>query len=320
MISNRISRMAVAVLLPVLAITFGLQAAYSPALAETKPVPAATRLPAPERLVAIGDLHGRLDQARNALKKAGAINDKDEWIGGKLVVVITGDFTDRGDDELAIVDLFDKLQPEAKKAGGALHVMNGNHEVMNATLQFWAVTPKGYSTFKERYDGKVELTHPDVKSRPPVQRWRAAAFMPGGPLAVKLANYPFVLIVGDTVFVHGGLHPDHVRYGVDRINREMADWLSGKTDSVATELTDRSSPIWLRAFAKAPDAGDCKLLAETLDLLKVKRMVVGHTIHDHISTSCEEGIWKIDTGMNPAYFGGPVEVLEIVGNKLNVIR
>ena len=318
MVNYRIIRVAAA--LPVLVLAIYLHGACAPALAESKPVPEATRLPAPERLVAIGDLHGRLDQARKALSKAGAINDQDQWIGGKLVVVITGDFTDRGDDEIAIVDLFDKLQPQADKAGGALLVMNGNHEVMNANLQFWAVTPKGYSTFKERYDGKVDLTLPDVKSRPPVQRWRAAAFRPGGPFAVKLSRYPFVLIVGDTVFVHGGLSPDHVRYGVDRLNRELAGWLSGKTDSVAEVLTDRSSPIWLRDFAKDPDAGDCKLLAETLDLLKVKRMVVGHTIHERISSSCENGIWKIDTGMNPAYFGGPVEVLEIKGSEVKVIR
>ena len=322
MVKKKTTRIALAsCALLALAITLSLPALFTrPAFSETQPVAAAARLPAPERLVAIGDLHGRLDMARKALTKAGAINEKDEWVGGKLVVVITGDFTDRGDDELAIVELFDRLQPQAKKAGGALHVMNGNHEVMNAKLQFWAVTPKGYSTFEETYKGKVELTHPDVKSRPPVQRWRAAAFMPGGPFAVKLSTHPFILIVGDTVFVHGGLHPDHVRYGVDRINRELADWLSGDTDSVAGVLTDRTSPIWLRDLAKDPDVGDCKLLAETLELLKVKRMVVGHTIHEHISSSCDTGIWKIDTGMNPDYFGGPVEVLEIKGSEVKVIR
>lgn len=278
------------------------------------------RLPAPERLVAIGDIHGKLGVAREALLKAGAMNQADEWVGGKLVVVVTGDFTDRGDDELAIIDLFDKLQSQAKAAGGMVHVMNGNHEVMNVKLQFWAVTPKGYSTFQERYDGKVDVTQPDVKERPPVQRWRAAAFKPGGPFAVKLSKNAFVLIVGDTVFVHAGLHPDHVRYGVDRINRELADWLSGAVDSVPDALTDRASHIWLRDLAKDPDADDCKLVAETLQLLQVKRMVVGHTIHETISSSCDEGIWKIDTGMNPDYFGGPVEVLEIKGDKVSVIR
>src|SRR4051812_23194950 len=81
------------------------------ASAEAAPPPtedAAMRLPAPARLVAIGDLHGDLDATRRVLRLAGAIDASDRWIGGALVVVQTGDMLDRGDGERAIVDLFDR--------------------------------------------------------------------------------------------------------------------------------------------------------------------------------------------------------------------
>src|SRR4051812_4850817 len=84
------------------------QAAPSP------PEDAAMRLPAPARLVAIGDLHGDLDATRKVLRLAGAIDASDRWVGGALVVVQTGDMLDRGDGERAIVDLFDRLIGEAK--------------------------------------------------------------------------------------------------------------------------------------------------------------------------------------------------------------
>ena len=71
-----------------------------------------------ERLVAIGDLHGDLAATRKALRLAGAIDEKDEWRGGALVVVQTGDQIDRGDDDRAILDLFDTLRDKAKKVGG----------------------------------------------------------------------------------------------------------------------------------------------------------------------------------------------------------
>ena len=278
------------------------------------------RLPAPKRLVAIGDSHGHLNPLRVGLQKAGAIDGDNSWVGGELVVVITGDFLDRGPDEIQIMELFDKLQPEARAAGGALHVLNGNHEIMNIQGSFWAVSPIGYKGFAIMFKDRLDIEDPEVKKYPPAQRHRYAAFRPGGPYARKLARYPFFIIVGDTVFVHGGISPDHVRYGLEKLNREVVEWMAGKAETVDPKLLDRASPIWLRDYSKEPDDADCKSLGEALALMKVKRMVVGHSIQAHINSSCDEQIWKIDTGMNPAYFGGPVEVLEIIGDKVSVIK
>ena len=87
--------------------------------------------PAAKRLVAIGDIHGDLGGARAALKAAGAIDDKDQWIGGDLVVVQTGDVLDRGDDESKIIELLEKLSTDAKSAGGAVIQLIGNHELID---------------------------------------------------------------------------------------------------------------------------------------------------------------------------------------------
>src|SRR6187551_1519251 len=89
------------------------------------------QLPAAERVIAIGDLHGDVSALRAALRLAGAIDEAGKWIGKSLVVVQTGDQLDRGDDEPQILDLFQRLRTEAAAAGGAVHVLNGNHEVMN---------------------------------------------------------------------------------------------------------------------------------------------------------------------------------------------
>ncbi|MFH1756001.1 MAG: metallophosphoesterase [Candidatus Latescibacterota bacterium] len=107
------------------------------------------RFPAAGRIVAIGDLHGDLDAARRALKLAGAIDDADRWIGGTLVVVQTGDQLDRGGDEQAILDLFERLTAEAARAGGAVHQLNANHELMNVALDLRYVTPAGFEDFED---------------------------------------------------------------------------------------------------------------------------------------------------------------------------
>src|SRR5262245_60772701 len=66
-----------------------------------------SKLPAAPRLVAIGDIHGDLAAARAALRTGGVIDADDHWSGGTATVVQTGDILDRGDDEQAIVDLFE---------------------------------------------------------------------------------------------------------------------------------------------------------------------------------------------------------------------
>jgi hypothetical protein len=50
-------------------------------------------------------------------------------------------------------------------------------------------------------------------------RSRFAALRPGGPVSTRFfGTNPTVLQVGSTVFVHGGLLPKHVDYGLDRIS------------------------------------------------------------------------------------------------------
>ena len=101
-----------------------------------RPIPPPTFAPAAPRIVAIGDLHGDVAGTRKALVLVGAIDDKDSWIGGDLVVVQVGDQLDRGDDEKAILLLLNSVADQAHKAGGALYALNGNHETMNVALQF----------------------------------------------------------------------------------------------------------------------------------------------------------------------------------------
>ena len=58
----------------------------------------------PERLIAIGDIHGDFRAAKKALKLAGVIDGDNQWIGGETWVVQTGDQLDRGDDEEKILE------------------------------------------------------------------------------------------------------------------------------------------------------------------------------------------------------------------------
>ncbi len=276
-------------------------------LAEPKDATTHYAMPAPERLVAIGDLHGDLEAAKLALRAAGAIDAKDAWSGGKLVLVQTGDQVDRGDDDRAILDLFERLKGEAKAAGGQVLALAGNHELMNAQGDFRYVTPGGFAAFDEAHVGEA-------------QKARASAFAPGGVYAKRIAERPVVVKVGDTVFAHGGVLPKHVTFGLDRINDKVRAWLLGQEPAPPPQAVGEDGVTWTRAYSAAPGREECEMLYETLGALGAKRLVMGHTVQrGGISKACDDKAVRIDVGMARVY-QGPIEVLEIKGDVVTVVK
>jgi hypothetical protein len=292
----------------------------APAAASSAPARDDTsfRFPALERVIAFGDVHGDVAAARAALRVGGVIDEHDQWIAGKTVVVQTGDVLDRGDDEPEILDLFDKLKERAEKAGGAFRALNGNHEVMNVGGDFRYVTDDGFHDFD-----KTPITGPAGRQAlglAPAQQGRAAAFLPGGPIAKRLAEHPVIIAVGDSLFVHGGVLPGHVQYGIARINDETKHWMLGETPRMPSILSGDSAPIWARDYSEGePSERACEAASKVLDELRLKRMVVGHTVQKGtITSACSEKVWRIDVGLS-RFYGGRPAVLEIVGEKLRVL-
>lgn len=271
---------------------------------------------APKRLVAIGDVHGDLAATKRALKLAGAIDDAGEWVGGDLFVVQTGDQLDRGDDDRAILDLFEDLTTKAKAKGGTFLPLNGNHELMNVQLDFRYVTEGSNPPFNEF----AASAPPGLPNVPESQKGRAAAFFPGGPYAKKLAERPIVAIVGDSVFVHGGVLPKHVDYGLEKMDAEVRAWLRGESKAPPPIVVAEDGVVWARHYSASPGREECATLARVLESLGKKRMVMGHTPQKPgISAACDDKAWRIDTGMS-RHYGGSVEVLEITGDSVKVLK
>jgi hypothetical protein len=274
------------------------------------------RLPAASRIVAIGDLHGDIDATRRALRLAGAIDPSDHWAGGKLVVVQTGDQLDRGDSDREILDLFDRLPDEAAKAGGAFVPLDGNHEVMNVSGDFRYVTSAGFLEFAGV--PPPPPVQPLLAKFPEAARGRAAAFLPGGPYARLLAKRRVAVIVGSTLFVHGGVLPEHVRYDLGRMNTEVSRWMRGELAELSAEVSGPRAPIWVRDYGESsPDASACSALDAVLGAVDAARMVVGHTVQDGgVSSACGGKVWRIDVGLSSYYGRKPAQVLEISGDRV----
>jgi len=280
--------------------------------------PKITRHPGNERVVAIGDVHGDLGALKRSLSLAGLIDAQDRWSGGKQVLVQTGDLLDRGDDEIEIMAFLYILREQARSAGGDIVLMLGNHETMNARGDLRYVTPGGFEDFAKTQPPSDPNVAKILEKFPEQARGRMAAFIPGGPYAQKLATHQVIAVVGDSVFVHGGVLPKHVDYGVDKINREVKDWLQGKGQFPAI-MASQDSPLWVRLYSRDEQPGACDVLAKTLEKMGAERMIVGHTPQmGGITSACDGKVWRIDVGM-AAHYGGEPAALEIVKGNVRVL-
>lgn len=115
------------------------------------------------KIIAVGDLHGDLRNARIVLRMAGVMNETDDWIFGSKTLVQTGDILDRGKHSIEILRLFIKLRWQARKAGGRVINILGNHEVMNLLTDYRYVNAEefgrwgGWNGWNKLFDHGSEL-------------------------------------------------------------------------------------------------------------------------------------------------------------------
>ena len=307
-----------------------------------------TRYPSPPgRLVAIGDLHGDLEKSKQALRLAKLINDYGDWTGGSTTVVQVGDVLDRGGDEIKILYFLERLRRQAVKAGGEVITMNGNHETLNVERDFRYMSESGCEEFRvwaEWYRvGQVMKTlceglenpksifegipkslcrvhHDDDEAFVEGIRARIAALRPSGPISARfLSKNATVLVIGDSVFVHGGLKPEHVYYGLEKINEDVRDWLNGLGENYTVKkfLRYADAVVWMRDFSDdSKRKCDCSALELLLNTIPgARRMIMGHTIQKNgINGACENRAIRIDVGMSKGCGNGLPEVLEISEN------
>ncbi len=271
------------------------------------------------RTVAIGDIHSDINVMRNVFRLAGAINADDEWIGGELTIVQLGDLIGRSDDEREVLDFMFALQEEAAVHGGRVYGLIGNHEIMAARVDNQAVGPNPFAAYEDVQD--LDMEDGRLVNLPINQMYRAAALMAGGPYAVRLAEFPAVLKLQDTIYVHGGVVPRWAEYGIEQINADISAWLRGDTlrePSASQRVDDSDRVMWARHFSARVDPFDCQMLQASLDILEAERMIVAHTRHSQITPYCDGRIWVIDTGMSRAY-GGQIQALELIDDEVTRI-
>jgi hypothetical protein len=218
-------------------------------------------------LFVMADTHGEFQIAVELLTSQKVIDSKLKWSFGKGHLAVLGDIFDRGPNQTEILWLLYKLEDEARRAGGAVHVMLGNHESMVLGGDERYLNPK-YLKVRDALNAQSHTT-----------LWNENTVL-GQWLRTKAA----VMKIGDYVCLHGG------------ISREVVDrklTLADMNASVRGALGERNpdgfvmspnGPLWYRGYfpEATRQSGSAVASSEDIDSIlsfyKAKAVFVGHTI------------------------------------------
>lgn len=235
---------------------------------------AATAPSSPDRVVAIGDLHGDHAAWQAIARAARIIDAKGHWAGGHATLVQLGDIVDRAPDSLKIIRDLMRLEREAAAKGGKVVVLIGNHEAMMMTGDLRYVHPGEYAAFADRrssarreafysansvaIDAAYRVGAPSLQSDEIRLRWTKAtplgmieyrqAWAPGGELGRWTLGHRAVVRLGDSLFVHGGISTAYAALPIDEINRRVIAALTVGDEKPQSIVNDEMGPLWYRGL------------------------------------------------------------------------
>lgn len=255
------------------------------------------------------------------------------WIGRDTYVVQVGDQIDRcrslftngcmcpnatindEDSDIEIMLLFDSVDKIARKYGGRVYSLLGNHEIMNIKGDMRYVSYRGitgfskHNDFQDGYKKRTEIFKTIISKKIACTRTT-------------------VLVIGDYLFVHGGMAVKMAyNYKLLDMNSVIRKYLYGiqkKNKDVHSLLeSSKFSPLWYRKLAYIPESNNkvCKNIFDpiinalniknnynisTEPIINIQGMVIGHTPNFTISnkgitTSCNNKLLKIDVGTSTAF-------------------
>jgi len=259
-----------------------------------------------DRLVIIGDLHGDYAKFHDMLRQAGLINARENWSGGATHLVQLGDVPDRAPDTRRILDLLMRLEPQARRAGGYLHALIGNHEAMNMEGDFRYTAPGEFAAFADRSsprrrDAYYAAQVAALKANPPasglpvfdaahraafdaahplgwVEHW--AAWSAQGVYGRWILTHSAIIRIDDTLYLHAGIGPEFLPFDIAAMNKAVLAALGHKPEAPEGPrdiLWNQQGPLWYRGMALNDEAAESAHVAAALSRYGVRRIVLGHT-------------------------------------------
>jgi hypothetical protein len=235
----------------------------------------------PAKMLVLSDIERNFKGLQQVLTGTGVTDAHDRWHFGTGHLVFVGDMFDRGLQVTECLWLLYKLEYEAEQAGGKVHFLLGNHELMNLT--------GNYQYVRRKYHHNADSLHL------PYDQWYTSATELGRWLRSKNVMEH----IGRTLFVHGGISPQvlALHLSLEQLNQLTRQGINAPNQHAlqgTAKLISQSelSPDWYRGIALQEVSA--QHVQQVLRIYGAKTMVIGHTPSEQIHTLYQHQVIAID--------------------------
>ncbi len=218
-----------------------------------------------KKMLVISDIEGNFEALRKLLQANKVMDENFNWTFDKDHVVFVGDFVDRGKMVTEVLWLIYSLEEKANAAGGYVHFILGNHEIMNMSNDLNYVN--------ERY-----IQHASLMNKPYMQ-----LFGQDSEIGRWLSTKNVIERVGNVLFTHGGIssYMNTIGMPLKELNEMIRPFYTDTTyqypDRRLDVIYSDFGPFWYRGYYKAPVA-NIDQIDSTLSLYGVRHITTGHTV------------------------------------------
>lgn len=226
------------------------------------------------KIFALSDIEGDFSSFRKLLQAGGVIDTNYNWTFGNGHLVLVGDFVDRGSQVTEVLWLIYSLEEKAKAAGGYVHFILGNHEIMNLSNDLRYVNPKYMHDSKLMHVNYEKLYEKNSE----IGRW--------------LRTKNIIEKIGKLLFAHGGISEEvnDLNLSISRINELARKYYDMEINEsvgpvLGTIMSSKVGPFWYRGYYKENFKVTPEEMNDIIAKFSVDHIITGHTIaSDTIST------------------------------------
>lgn len=240
----------------------------------------------PKKMLVFSDIEGEFGAMRKFLQANKVMDDQFNWTFGDGHLFLVGDFVDRGKQVTEVLWLIYSLEDKARAAGGEVHYVLGNHEIMNLSGDLRYLNAK--------YQRSSQL----------MQMPFTSMLGENTELGQWFRSKNVMMKVGDVLLMHGGVSPQvyNMEIDVNKVNKLtrpfLADSLFNYPNIETDILMGDFGPFWYRGFYRKGDgAAKSELEVDSSNMrFRTRHIVTGHTvIADTVSMLFGGKLFNTDT-------------------------